>query len=188
MKRLIKLLAFPLAVAAFVSCGEEAEDPAENKLILEATATVNPTFDETEHGVITFRTADMGIDVFVDMKGLEEGKQYHLRVHEYGDCADLDEKNLGAVYDYDAEDQVDMKDADKAGDLATEFIGENGGAVFDYTNNTLRLQGPHSILGRSVVLYEEPLHDENEETPEVGVQPRKVACGVIGRSETKPED
>jgi Cu-Zn family superoxide dismutase len=71
-----------------------------------------------------------------------------------------------------------------AGDLGNVEIGENGSGVVNIPDNALvQLLGPHSVIGRSIVVYagEDDLgrggHENSGTTGNAG--PR-IAAGVIG--------
>lgn len=69
------------------------------------------------------------------------------------------------------------------GDLGNIAFNENRVATIDFTDGLISLIGPHSILGRGVVLHEKAddfgrsSHPDSKKTGNAG---GRVACGVIG--------
>lgn len=69
------------------------------------------------------------------------------------------------------------------GDLGNVRFGEQGTANIDFVDSQIALRGPHSIIGRAVVLHEKADdfgrsdHPDSRKTGNAG---GRVACGVIG--------
>ncbi|CAA3006202.1 superoxide dismutase [Cu-Zn] [Olea europaea subsp. europaea] len=67
-----------------------------------------------------------------------------------------------------------------AGDLGNVKVGEDGTATFTITDNQIPLSGPHSIIGRAVVVHSDPDdlgkggHELSKSTGNAG---GRVACG-----------
>jgi Cu-Zn family superoxide dismutase len=70
-----------------------------------------------------------------------------------------------------------------AGDLGNVTVGEDGVANFNITDSQIPLTGPHSIIGRAVVVHADPDdlgkggHELSKSTGNAG---GRVACGIIG--------
>ncbi|KAJ6384399.1 hypothetical protein OIU78_027666 [Salix suchowensis] len=70
-----------------------------------------------------------------------------------------------------------------AGDLGNVTVGDDGTATFTIIDNQIPLTGPHSIVGRAVVVHADPDdlgkggHELSKSTGNAG---GRVACGVIG--------
>ncbi|XP_076644432.1 superoxide dismutase [Cu-Zn] isoform X2 [Halictus rubicundus] len=119
-----------------------------------------------------------------------EGKIYGLtkglhgfHVHEKGDlrqgCTSAGAHFNPTRMDHGAPDD----DERHVGDLGNIEANDEGVATIDITDSIISLTGPHSILGRSIVVhaYEDNLglgHDEESQT--TGKSGPRVACGIIG--------
>ncbi|XP_062168080.1 superoxide dismutase [Cu-Zn] 2 [Alnus glutinosa] len=70
-----------------------------------------------------------------------------------------------------------------AGDLGNIFAGPDGVAEVSITDKQILLTGPHSILGRAVVVHADPDdlgrggHELSKTTGNAGA---RVGCGIIG--------
>ncbi|KAK1293515.1 Superoxide dismutase [Cu-Zn] 1 [Acorus calamus] len=70
-----------------------------------------------------------------------------------------------------------------AGDLGNVIAGEDGTASFTTVDSQIPLTGPHSIVGRAVVVHADPDdlgmggHELSKSTGNAG---GRLACGVIG--------
>jgi len=63
------------------------------------------------------------------------------------------------------------------GDMGNLEADESGKAHLEYTDAVIRLNGPNSILGRSVIVHKG--EDDLKSQPS-GNAGGRVACGVIG--------
>jgi len=69
------------------------------------------------------------------------------------------------------------------GDLGNIDADSNGVATINFTDSLISLHGPHSIIGRTLVVHAE--HDDfgrggTDESRTTGTAGARVACGVIG--------
>uniref|UniRef100_A9LNI5 Superoxide dismutase [Cu-Zn] n=1 Tax=Olea europaea TaxID=4146 RepID=A9LNI5_OLEEU len=70
-----------------------------------------------------------------------------------------------------------------AGDLGNITVGEDGTAAINIVDKQIPLTGPHSIIGRAVVVHSDPDdlgrggHELSKSTGNAG---GRVACGIIG--------
>ena len=71
------------------------------------------------------------------------------------------------------------------GDLGNIISDENGIALVDITDSMIKLMGPHSILGRSIVVYageDDQGRGGHEHSLSTGNAGPRIAAGVIGLS------
>ena len=70
-----------------------------------------------------------------------------------------------------------------AGDLGNVMVNADGTAEVDITDSLVKLIGPHSVLGRSLVLYageDDGGRGGHEASLTTGNPGPRVAAGVIG--------
>jgi len=88
-------------------------------------------------------------------------------------CGRLSGKNHGAP-----EDEERM-----AGDLGNVLVGEDGKCLVHIEDKVLKLIGPHSVIGRSIVVYsgeDDCGRGGHELSLSTGNSGARVASGVIG--------
>ncbi|KAG0238554.1 hypothetical protein BGW42_004316 [Actinomortierella wolfii] len=135
-------------------------------------------------GTITFSQAseDAPTHIKAEITGLKPGK-HGFHIHEFGDntngCM-----SAGAHFNPHGltHGAPDAK-VRHAGDLGNAIAGADGKATLELTDNQVKLIGPHSVIGRTVVVHEG--EDDlglggHELSPTTGNAGGRLACGVIG--------
>ncbi|KAI8435323.1 hypothetical protein MSG28_003649, partial [Choristoneura fumiferana] len=134
-------------------------------------------------GNVTFtQTHDGKVRVEGTILGLNHG-QYGFHVHEKGDitggCL-----STGSHFNPEHKQHGHPNDEDRhVGDLGNVEFDETRIGRIDFVDNLISLVGPHSILGRGLVLHERADdfgrsdHPDSRKTGNAG---GRVACGVIG--------
>jgi superoxide dismutase, Cu-Zn family len=128
-------------------------------------------------GTLTFMAEGEGVRVRGSITGLTPGK-HGFHIHEFGDLSDRSE-GLSAGDHFAPDGSPHGKPTDTKrhiGDLGNVTAGADGVAVVDMLDHMLRLDGPHSIVGRSVVVHA----NEDKFTQPSGDAGPRVAIGVIG--------
>ncbi len=155
-----------------------AVDPGapEKKSVTRAIATLRPTKGNEVAGTVAFEEKPGGgLKVTTDVNGLAPGKHaYHI--HVLGDCSSPDAKSAGPHFNFEGS-SLEPEHPHITGDLGDLLAGEARTARADITLPKATLQGPYSILGRSVVIHEKP--NDPTKPPDGAAGPR-LACGVIG--------
>jgi Cu-Zn family superoxide dismutase len=164
-------------MTAFVDPGApNAKGPVQ-----EATAVMHSTTG-LRLGTIRFvDTGERGLEVTTSIEGLPSGTHaYH--VHVYGDCSSPDFKSAGPHFHFTGsafDESVKMI----TGNLG-ELTPKGEGRITEHTRiPNARLQGPYSVVGRSVVIHAEG--NDPSVTPDGGAGAR-IACGVIGVANPSP--
>jgi superoxide dismutase, Cu-Zn family len=130
-------------------------------------------------GTITFTRTDAGIRVVADVQGLSQGK-HGFHIHEFGDCSAVDGSSAGGHYNPEGKTHGAPMDMTRhEGDMGNIEADATGKAHLDYVDPMLSLDGPHSIIGRSVILHKS--EDDLKSQP-AGNAGARIACGVIGIS------
>jgi Cu-Zn family superoxide dismutase len=155
--------------------GAEQPVPVERAVVVLA-----PTKGSKVTATIVFERADKGLKLKVAAQGLPPGKHaYH--VHLLGDCSSDDGNSAGTHFNFDGSSKKPATDHPHiTGDLGDLEAGKDGKATAEATIEKGSLQGPFSILGRSVIIHEKPNDPKN---PPMGAAGGRLACGVIGISE-----
>lgn len=145
--------------------------------ITKAVCVVHPTKGHNAHGIVTFTKTGSGIKVVADISGLKEG-QHGFHIHAYGDCSSPDGKSAGGHFNPENVKHGGPADAVRhVGDMGNIKADANGNAHLEWTDDILTFHGPHSIIGRALIVHEgtDDLHSQ----PTGAAGPR-AGCGVIG--------
>jgi len=171
---------FFLAITALilVGCGGgggEGHKSAES--MTKAISVLHPTEGNNVQGVVAFTKANKGVRIQVGIEGLAPGL-HGFHIHEYGDCSSPDATSAGGHFNPDNMPHA-APTAEKrhAGDLGNIEADGAGVARLDVMDNHLSFDGPHSIVGRAVIVHLSPDDFSTQPTGNAGA---RVACGVIG--------
>ncbi len=189
LKPTIFLKGIPVAIFALIisSCQQPGqkksgtiitENPQMKEAVIEkAVCVLHPTEGNDVTGLVTFTKTDSGIHVVADVQGLTEGK-HGFHIHQYGDCSSPDGKSAGGHFNPDGKDHGAPTSADRhVGDLGNITAGADGTAHLEMTDTLLAFQGPHSIIGRGIIVH---AGEDDFVTQPTGNAGARVACGVIG--------
>jgi len=142
-----------------------------------AIAVLHPTAGSNVSGTVTFTKGTDGIQVVADVTGLTPGK-HGFHVHEFGDCSSPDGNSAGAHFNPTHKQHGAPNAADRhAGDLGNIEADASGKAHLDWKDKVMKLSGPDSVVGRSVILHEK---EDDLKTQPTGNAGGRLACGVIG--------
>ena len=142
-------------------------------------ATLEPTRGNEITGTVRFESVSDGLKVTAEVSGGKPGK-HAFHVHLLGDCSGPDAKTAGPHFDFEGSSLNPPPDIQRiTGDLGELAVDPKGRAKYEATISKATLQGPFTILGRSVVVHERP----NDPTkPPEGDTGARIACGVVGVS------
>lgn len=145
-----------------------------------AIAVLHPTQGNDVRGTVEFRKVKRGLQLTADVQGLPPGEHaYH--VHLLGDCSGPQAKTAGTHFNFEGSSKNPPEDIDRiTGDLGELKAGQDGKARASTLIESASLEGPYSILSRSVVVHERG-NDPTE--PPIGAAGGRLACGVIGLTE-----
>jgi Cu-Zn family superoxide dismutase len=143
--------------------------------ITKAVAILLPTKGSKAEGRVTFLQSGSGIQVKGEVSGLTPG-EHGFHVHEFGVWSP-DGKAAGGHYNPEGHPHAKRQAGKRhVGDLGNITANENGNATIDFVDEHLSFHGPHSILGRGVVVHEKA----DDFGQPVGNAGGRVAVGVIG--------
>jgi Cu-Zn family superoxide dismutase len=145
--------------------------------ITKAVAVLHPIEGSNVHGVVTFTKVENGIKIVADIEGLTPGK-HGFHIHEYGDCSAPDGTSAGGHFNPDNKKHGATDAAERhVGDMGNVTADADGNAHFEWTDNLMTFSGPHSIIGRGVIVHAGEDDLVSQPTGDAG---SRVACGVIG--------
>ncbi len=149
--------------------------------VTKAVAVLHATEGNDVEGTVTFKAVEGGVKVIADVKGLTPGK-HGFHVHQYGDCSKADGTSAGGHFNpEDHQHAGPMDDMRHVGDLGNLEADENGMARYERVDSVLALNGPHSIIGRGLIVH---AGEDDLTSQPTGAAGARVACGVIGVAET----
>ncbi len=177
LKRLVLVTAVLLAPAFLISAAEEKEEGHKVTGPMHAVCVLHHTKGHKAHGVVRFRVTDHGVAISGKIEGLTPG-EHAFHVHEFGDCTAPDAMSAGGHFNPDKKKHGGPHDEDRhVGDLGNIVADEHGVAEIKMTDKHIKLHGPHSIIGRSLIVHAKP--DDLKSQP-AGNAGDRVACGVVG--------
>jgi Cu-Zn family superoxide dismutase len=142
-----------------------------------AIAVLHPTSGNNVTGTVTFTASGDEVKVVADVTGLTPGK-HGFHVHEFGDCSSPDGNSAGGHFNpthkqHGAPDAVERHE----GDLGNVVADSLGKAHLEWKDKVMKLSGPDSIIGRSMIVH---VQEDDLKTQPTGNSGGRVACGVIG--------
>ena len=149
--------------------------PAEPLL---ATAELAGPPGSTVHGVITFTESGNVVVVHAEISGVPDPGAHGFHVHDVGDCSAEDFSSAGGHFNPAGAPHAGPHDALRhAGDLGNFAVAVDGTGTLDLTTELLTVSvGPHSVVGRSVILH---AARDDQSTQPTGNSGARIACGVV---------
>lgn len=179
------------AVAGLLACGGVAEiplviDPGTpgSEPVRQAVAVLHPVGGSGVTGTVTLTRDEEGPGLVVEatLRGAPAGPHaYH--VHLLGDCRAADGSSAGTHFNFAGPSREPPEDIERiTGNLGDiDSAGPDDVARAGPTRvESARLQGPFSVLGRSVVVH---AAGNDPGSPPMGAAGARIACGVIGIAE-----
>ncbi|MGD0400555.1 MAG: superoxide dismutase family protein [Syntrophobacteraceae bacterium] len=99
-------------------------------------------------------------------------------LHEFGNCTSPEANSAGGHFNPTDMPHAGPKAENRyVGDLGNLEADKNGLARLEVTDNIISLEGPKSIIGRSVIVHAQA---DDFKTQPAGASGARIACGVIG--------
>lgn len=141
-----------------------------------AMADLAPTKGSKVNGTVVFEPQGDAVLVRATVLGLTPGK-HGFHVHAVGDCSAPDGSSAGPHFDPGSKQHGAPTDAERhAGDLGNIEADASGVGSISWTDKNLKLSGPTSIIGKSVIVHE---NADDFRTQPTGNAGGRIACGVI---------
>jgi superoxide dismutase, Cu-Zn family len=179
MKTLVRGFILILAMGAFYQMvsAQGTKQKVKPEPIQKAICVLYATQGNNASGTIIFMKTAEGIKVTADLQGLSKGK-HGFHIHEFGDCSSPDGMAAGGHYNPSGNPHAGPMDMSRhEGDMGNIEADDAGRAHLEYVDKMLSFEGPHSILGRSVILHK---GEDDYKTQPTGNSGARIACGVIG--------
>ena len=145
--------------------------------VQKAICVLYPTQGNNVSGTVTFTKVEGGIKVTADLQGLTKGK-HGFHIHEFGDCSSTDGSSAGGHFNPEGMTHGAPMDMSRhAGDMGNLEADDSGKAHLEYVDKVIAFVGPHSIIGRSMIIHKS---EDDLKTQPTGNAGARVACGVIG--------
>ena len=165
-----KLLIAGIVAVVLAGCASTAPTPPS------AQAVLAPTQGNTAIGTVTFTQQNDKVLVEADIKGLTPGL-HGFHIHEKGDCSAPDGSSAGGHFNpTHMPHGSPNSNMHHVGDMPMLLAGDDGTAKLHVELESMALQGPNSIVGKSVIIHAQA---DDFETQPTGNSGARVACGVI---------
>jgi superoxide dismutase, Cu-Zn family len=152
------------------------EKMADAGSITKAVALLLPTKGKKVEGRVTFTQDGSTIHVHAEISGLTPG-EHGFHIHEFGVWSE-DGMASGGHFNPAKEPHAGPKIPKRhVGDLGNIMANANGNATLDLDDHALSFHGPHSIIGRGLVVHEKV---DDLKTQPTGNAGGRLAVGVIG--------
>lgn len=149
---------------------------AETASITKAVAKVSPTTGNQVTGLVTFEVTDKGVLIIADFEGLKPGA-HGFHVHEKGDCSAHDASSAGGHFNPTNKKHGGPDDPDRhVGDFGNVVADVTGKAHYERVDTLVKLDGPESIIDKSIVIHADP--DDFTSQPS-GNSGARIGCGLI---------
>lgn len=159
----------------------EVRSPQLEQTLIRAVADLRPTEGNNVRGTVTFTQQPEGVMVEVNVVGLSPG-QHGFHIHEFGDCSAPDASSAGNHYNPTNHSHGGPTDPTRhLGDMGNIEADTTGIARMQYLDRLLQLEGPNSIVGKAVIVHENP---DDLQTQPSGNAGGRVACGVVTADES----
>ena len=179
MKKVNSILIVAFFITVHLLSAQEKQGMDEKSSVKRAIAVIIPTTGNSVHGVVKFEEVNNGVHVVADLTGLARGK-HGFHIHEFGDINSVDGSSAGGHFNpMGMPHSMPMNDKRHAGDMGNIEANEQNAAHLDYIDPVMKLDGPYSIVGHSVIVHQK--EDDFKTQPTGNAGPR-IGFGVIGIS------
>jgi Cu-Zn family superoxide dismutase len=163
--------------AALMAAPAYAADMGSGGKVERAVAVLHPTKGSDVTGTVTFTQDGDKVQIDATVEGLAPGK-HGFHIHELGDCSAPDGTSAGGHYNPDNHPHAGPDQMDRhMGDLGNLEADGMGTAHYRRTDGYVTLNGPHSVIGRAVIVH---AGEDDLTTQPTGNAGGRQACGVIG--------
>jgi Cu-Zn family superoxide dismutase len=142
-----------------------------------AVAVLFPTKGSDVKGRVTFTQDGRSVHVHAEISGLSPG-EHGFHIHEFGVWSE-DGLSAGSHFNPTMQPHAGPESTKRhVGDLGNVKANTNGNVTYDLDDAQLSFHGPHSIIGRGLVVHEKADDLKTQQPP--GNAGGRLAVGVIG--------
>lgn len=143
--------------------------------------TMEPTSGSNLSGNITFTESNGEVTMKATIRGLQNGQDHAIHIHEKGDCSAEDGSSAGGHWNPTNERHGKWGDAEgyHAGDIGNLEADENGVAELEFSTDQWCIgcnDMTKDIVGKAIIVHEDPDDFETQPTGNAG---GRIGCGVI---------
>lgn len=181
----IKKLSATLAVCSFVCFAvlglrgqalAQHDEKAKGETITKAVAVLFPTKGSDVKGRVTFTQDGRTVHVHAEISGLSPG-DHGFHIHEFGVWSEDGMASGGHFNPTKNPHSAPASAKRHVGDLGNVTATSSGNVTYDLDDEHLSFHGPHSIIGRGLVVHEKA---DDLKTQPTGNAGGRLAVGVIG--------
>jgi superoxide dismutase, Cu-Zn family len=164
-------------LSSWTPASAQHEKKGEAESITKAVAVLFPTKGSDVKGRVTFTHDGKGVHVHAEVSGLTPG-EHGFHIHEFGVWSE-DGLAAGAHFNPTMQPHAGPESPKRhLGDLGNITANANGNATLDLEDSHLSFHGPHSIIGRGLVVHVKADDLKTQQPP--GNAGGRLAVGVIG--------
>ena len=135
------------------------------------------------NGVVYFKETYNGTEISGNLSGLKPNQKHGFHIHESGDLTDGCASACAHYNPFNKSHGGPNLVERHVGDLGNLEGDENGNCNFYMIDTLVKLSGPYSVIGRSVIVHED--EDDlglggQDDSLTTGHAGKRVVCGVIG--------
>lgn len=187
MKRRIVPVTVVLLVCLVGGCASlNKAGPVDGSTVKLARAHVTPTRGHQVEGLFTFQVVRAGVRISGSVHNLSRGP-HGIHIHETGDCSAPDASSAGGHYNPTGAPHGHPDDPPEQrhlGDLGNIHANPDRVGTYERVDRVIRLNGPHSILGKALIIHAGEDDLRSQPTGNAGL---RLACGVIEPSREEQE-
>jgi Cu-Zn family superoxide dismutase len=177
IKRYSNMILLAVAVVALAAASGQAGEMMERTNVERAVAVLHPTEGNDVSGTVVFTRTAEGVRIEATVDGLAPGK-HGFHIHELGDCTAPDGTSAGGHYNPDGHPHAGPDQEPRhMGDLGNLEADQTGHATYQRVDSYVTLNGPHSIVGRGMIVH---AGEDDLTSQPTGAAGARLACGVIG--------
>lgn len=145
--------------------------------ITKATAVIHPTKGNRTKGIVHFTQEPSGVRITAEIENMAPG-EHGFHIHEFGDCGCDGAVCAGAHFNPTKMPHAGPENPKRhVGDLGNIIANQSGSGSYSFLDSHLALNGPYSIIGRTVIIHEKKDDLTSQPTGDAGA---RIGCGVIG--------
>lgn len=142
-----------------------------------AAATLKAAPGQNLKGDVSFKGTDSGIEVSVNVSGLQPGAVHAMHIHENGKCDAPKFESAGGHFNPTKEPHAHpAAKQSHIGDLGNIVADKNGNAKLDLVMARAKFSDQTSPINKAVIVHAKPDDLRSQPSGEAG---DRIACGVV---------